>query len=358
MNNANGFMPLLMVPLYWGPITASSPKESISAEQFISRVRELARQNGWDGPKTANMAMSFLRGEALSYFEGPATLFRTKDEIDAFSNDFEGGFLPVFRQKFGNLRAMSDLTSQWLKLKQLPTESPNQFLGRTSLALIHLLEIMPEVLTNGYPANSANLRAKVGDTAALVDEITQGKIDSILLGQRRANVMWRDLIISTLLIAGLRDPELANILQRATLKGRDLKALIQLVELTDRQSRSGDNPNPNQPTKAQGRNGNGNGRGTNGNGRNGKAAQPFQTDAVGRGKEPSSKKKGPKRDLSNYVCHNCYVKGHLRRDCRQPVRVDEVAEIPSRSQRTFFNCDDDEESAIQALLASQGGFHE
>ena len=325
---ADQLIPLLTLPLYYGiKGTEGTPKDSLSAEQFISRTEALQRQQGWNNQRTAQMALSFLRGEALNFFDGPMTLWRSAAEQNTIREDFTNGFLPVFKAKFGQMRNIHDMSAQWSRLKQSSSETASQFMARTSIALIHLLAVMPPIETDEPTNPNAAFTAMMTEhgTPALVTEMERVISVNMLLGQTRSNTIWRDLVISMILVQGLRDPKLADKIQDDMLKKKSLEDIYETIERATRKAKTGAK----------------NGSGKNGN---------LHANAVSKEEKNKKKKKDgekKKRDFSKVQCYECNKFGHIRPQCPDL----KVAEVGNEAVEDGNETD----AAIAALFHSNIG---
>jgi hypothetical protein len=292
---------LSKIPLFFG----DPAKDHFTPETWLSRLEQARAIGNWNAANTAiYMNMSF-REKAIEWRDGIKGMGVNTDDFDALRTAF---------LRFYNPGATIRSCVANLDLKQGASESVRDF-GPRVARVIH--DIKQSAQAYVFPARAQLFAAPIvglqGYDALADNVVNEAHMAVVNIGQQRLS----DLFSIHIFIAGLkpylRDKCITRVFNtyyeaytHATSLEHNMSdpkksAHVFNLEETDPQSDSDetDEQIEAQVNRLQARLLNR----RSGNNR--------------RGRGNRTNRSGPRRDLSNYTCHYCNIRGHLQADCRK-----------------------------------------
>jgi hypothetical protein len=265
MANAGGI--IIHAPVFFG----KGDKQGSSPEDFIAQVENLRDTQAWGEPETAKAAITYLNGDARSWFFDALTMECKVDRDFAKTN--YTAFRVLFVQEYFALKTTFDLTVDWHNLKQMDKEPVGGFANRVSIAMSRYSSLftLPGQRAVTQTAILASAAAVLQRIPAADNQRVNAAPDMLaaanLYGTTHNNAaedtrdaLFTDLGIK-LLAAGVRDPKMRELVSRQHKLGtpyRQLKVLMNDLEATHINKKEPAVPPP--PNLNGNGNGNGNGK--------------------------------------------------------------------------------------------------
>lgn len=230
---ANANLALTLEPHYSG-----KSDSTCTAERYLRSINSQRETGQWDDARTIAQAKKFLTGSAEVYF---LTSLRLSDPtrfalIEADWSEWQ----KAFKEKFFAIASAGDLTTQWARLHQLPSEDVFEFWIRVTLHIESYMDYFPSApvpfpALPALPAAAANVAAMQADIVAAIPlaegaapPVVPGAAASALFQERwdaavaaGAAAGWKHalgtnamVLARKVFIAGLRDAEFRNVARR------------------------------------------------------------------------------------------------------------------------------------------------
>jgi len=250
---ANANLALTLEPHYSG-----KNDTTCTAERYLRSINSQRETGQWDDARTIAQAKKFLTGSAEVYF---LTSLRLSDPtrfalVEANWVEWQ----KAFKEKFFAIASAGDLTTQWARLHQLPSEDVFEFWIRVTLHIESYMDYFPAAPAP-FPALPA-LPVAAADVAAMQDDIVAavpvaaGAAAPVIaaaaaqaLFQERwdlavaagAAAGWRQALSTNAMvlarkvfIAGLRDAEFRNVARRMEADDRNNDAIVNALTARER----------------------------------------------------------------------------------------------------------------------------
>jgi hypothetical protein len=127
-------------PLFYGETPYN--KKGIKAEDFITRLDSWATTQEWTQEVKTAAAVGYMRDDAAAYFQ---FILQCQD-VAAFTEIKDGNYATferIFKKQYFTVRTTMDLSADWSKMKQRPTEKAYQFAGRVGGIMVQYSSLLP-----------------------------------------------------------------------------------------------------------------------------------------------------------------------------------------------------------------------
>ena len=290
-------MALVSAPLFYGPKEfVGTPPGALSPEHFVQRVDEMATRHAWDDTRSAQMALSYLRGGARDYYTVALQTVMTPDAYATLMGSWER-LKAHLRAKFFKLRTFADLSANWTRLSQGNQELPHEFAVRVLTAAGSFRALVnPPADWGTVPDMPAPVVALTAGWTATQQDDMKGYFRTLMRlawsqGLERAVRM----VAFATIINGTRPVALANKISNLLRENTSPNDILVFIEQESRHlanaRSSGQAQNPHRP------------RGMNGNARQLNEVQQPGVAAMRQGSTRSGK------------CFLCGKEGHFKRNC-------------------------------------------
>jgi len=243
---------LQVEPTFFGDEEAAKLK-GCTAEDFLSRTMGFKDSNNWNNERTVRMALSFLREKAHYFFQESLPTLHPADDALIKAGDL-AAFTRVFKQRYFKVKATTDLSTDWSKLKQRDKESAASFADRVVGTLGEYRRLIPEgrAIVQHNEAVAAAVQAMcvaaiAGDDIAVA--ITQQMKDDLAAAMDRNNSAYRQQgmqtfvqdLIYKVLADGLRSKPMQELVRKEECKRTALHAIIALLTQQEQSGHKVDN---------------------------------------------------------------------------------------------------------------------
>ena len=128
----DGLMGILAIPVFHGPKSWGAPSDALSPEEWLRRMEQAQKRQGWTATQTTQQAWANLRGQAWEYFYYNIPGKVSEEEYNELQTDWTT-FSATFKDVFFTSETAHDLGLQWRKiLNQGANESVDAFFNKTT----------------------------------------------------------------------------------------------------------------------------------------------------------------------------------------------------------------------------------
>lgn len=258
-NNALNTMALTLEPTYSG-----LRDKTCTAELFIEGVKSQRAAANLTDAQTIAYAMKFLRGDALSFFRDYYPAAHPEHAARIMTNWEE--WLQVFTKAFFAVGAASHVSTGWARMRQLQSETIQEFANRTSSHLKAYTEYLPtlpaDTIPDPYPVTDEDVTDFLTWLEPLLEAPTPAQVramfapryrrvanEAVQIGHVKTKAINQQTLLMKVVIAGLSDPGAREAASRMEANGKSLFELVDELKVRERSKTGGTRGDENKPAK-------------------------------------------------------------------------------------------------------------